>query len=196
MNDERHLADSGSLEPPLDAAVKAVLAEPVAEDAIERVKTRARRIADGAEAESVRPAPRRRSANTWGWIARHRASSVTATTILALAVAGVVLWLHSGGATPAFADFLQPILDAKTVKYKMTLEMTGAPKGSADTAGLSPERVKEMMKPQAFEVMDMGGQPHPPRIGDTGQEQASGNLGWAATKAARAGARDETSHAL
>ncbi|MGO9919580.1 MAG: hypothetical protein ACLQIB_33395, partial [Isosphaeraceae bacterium] len=35
--------------------------------------------------------------------------------------------LHGGGATLAFADFVAPILDAKTVKFKLTTEMEGPP---------------------------------------------------------------------
>ncbi len=155
MNDESHWTDSERLEPPLEAAVKAVLAAPISEDAIERVKTRAKHITVRTQAETSHPAPRTRSPDAWSWIMRHPASAVTAATIFVLAIAGVVLWFH-GGATPAFADFLQPILDAKTVKYKMTLETTGTPAALAETAGLSAETQKELIKPHTFEVMELG----------------------------------------
>ena len=45
MNHEHRSPDFERLEPPLEAAVQAVLADPLPEDAIERVKTRARRLA-------------------------------------------------------------------------------------------------------------------------------------------------------
>ena len=37
------------------------------------------------------------------------------------------MWFHGGGATFAFADFIQPILEAKTAKFKMTTEVKGPP---------------------------------------------------------------------
>ena len=45
--------------------------------------------------------------------------------ILVLGITGVALWFHGVGTTPALADFLQPILDAKTVTYKATSEGEG-----------------------------------------------------------------------
>ncbi len=55
------------------------------------------------------------SLNKQRWIMRHPVSSAAAAAIFVLAIVGVGLWFHSGGATPAFADYLQPLLDAKTV---------------------------------------------------------------------------------
>ena len=52
MNDEHRPSDFEYLEPPLDAAVKAALAEPIPEDAIERVKARARQLAATAVSPS------------------------------------------------------------------------------------------------------------------------------------------------
>ena len=46
MNDNHRHADFENLEPPLQAAVKAALAEPIPEDAIERVKSRAKQLGD------------------------------------------------------------------------------------------------------------------------------------------------------
>ena len=53
---------------------------------------------------------------------------------------GVALWFHGGGATPGFADFVRPILDAKTVKYKVTCEVTSPLTG---TTVLSAETQKD-----------------------------------------------------
>ncbi len=58
---------------------------------------------------------------------RSSVSRVAAAAIFVLAIGGVALWLHGGGATLAYADFVAPILDAKTVKYKLTTEMEGPP---------------------------------------------------------------------
>ena len=66
---------------------------------------------------------------------RSRVSRVAAAVIFVLAVTGVALWFHAGGATPAYADFLKPILEAKTARYKMTTEMTGARRRNDDVRG-------------------------------------------------------------
>ena len=58
---------------------------------------------------------------------RHPLSGATAAVLLVVASAGVALWFHGFGATFAFADFIQPILGAKTVTYKATAEMKGPP---------------------------------------------------------------------
>ncbi len=68
-----------------------------------------------------------RSLDNWRRIMRSPVSRVAAAAIFVLAVGGVAWWLHGGGATLAFADFVAPILDAKTVKYKLTTEMAGPP---------------------------------------------------------------------
>jgi outer membrane lipoprotein-sorting protein len=58
---------------------------------------------------------------------RSPVSCVAASVIFVVAMTGVVWWFHAGGATPGFADFLKPILEAKGVKYKMTVEMESTP---------------------------------------------------------------------
>ena len=65
---------------------------------------------------------------------RSPVSRVAAAVIFVLAITGVALWFHGGGATYAFADFIEPILEAKTAKFKMTTEMKGEP---ASTTGRS-----------------------------------------------------------
>ena len=56
---------------------------------------------------------------------RHPVSRVAVAAVFVLAVAGVAVWFHAGGTQLALADFLEPILNAKTAKYKITTEMTG-----------------------------------------------------------------------
>lgn len=58
---------------------------------------------------------------------RSPVSCVAVSVVFVLTVTGVALWFHGGGATPAFADFAAPILEAKTVKCKMIIEMKGPP---------------------------------------------------------------------
>jgi len=58
---------------------------------------------------------------------RSRVSRAMAAVIFVLAITEVAVWFHGLGATPALADFIQPILEAKTVKYKTTVEMKGPP---------------------------------------------------------------------
>ncbi len=88
------------------------------------------------------------------WIMRHPVSSAAAAAIFVLAIVGVGLWFSGGGGTtPAYADFLQPLLDAKTVKYKRVMEMTSLPAGMT---GLSAEEQEKRMKPQTSVVMESG----------------------------------------
>jgi outer membrane lipoprotein-sorting protein len=46
--------------------------------------------------------------------------------VLVLALTGVFVWFRGSVATPAQADFLDSIVKAKTVKYKMTVEIKGS----------------------------------------------------------------------
>ena len=114
----------------LEAAVVAVRAEnvgQVSDDFNDRLRRRMPDIFDCTQAESARPTFLTRSLDTWRWIMRSPVSRVTAAAIFVLAVTGVAVWFHGSGATPAFADFLEPILEAKTVRYKVTTEMKGPP---------------------------------------------------------------------
>ena len=74
-------------------------------------------------AEMIHPSLLTRSLTNWRWIMRSPVSRVAAAVVLVLSVAGFALWFHGGGATPAFADFVKPILEAKTAKFKLTTEM-------------------------------------------------------------------------
>ncbi len=59
---------------------------------------------------------------------RSPVSRAAAAVIFVVAIVGTALWFHGGGATPAFADFagfIEPIRDAKSAKYKVTVEMEG-----------------------------------------------------------------------
>ena len=90
---------------------------------------------------------------------RSPVSRVTAAVVFVLAVTGVAFWFHGGGATPTFADFVAPILKARTATYKMTTEMKGSPAGtvtsrvmmlSASRSRTETELVMEMGMPNKY----------------------------------------------
>ena len=58
---------------------------------------------------------------------RSPASRVSAAAVFVLAVTGVALWFQAGGATFAYADFIAPILEAKSAKFKTATELKGPP---------------------------------------------------------------------
>ena len=95
-----------------------------------------------AQAEIIRPAFPTHPLTNWRWIMRSPISRVTAAAIFVLAIAGVALWFHGAGTTPAFADFLEPILDAKTVTFKETWYEGGQKMTGKFMAMASPERMR------------------------------------------------------
>ena len=73
MNNEQDFRDSEMLESPLPAAINATLAEPIPEDAIERVKARAKQLAKPAETRFARTSP----ADSQAWrVPRVRSHSI------------------------------------------------------------------------------------------------------------------------
>jgi hypothetical protein len=81
----------------------------------------------GMGSEMIHPTLLTRSLDTWRWIMRHPISAATATTVLFVAIFAIAFWFHVGGVTPAYADFLQPILEAKALKYQVTAKWTRIP---------------------------------------------------------------------
>jgi outer membrane lipoprotein-sorting protein len=73
---------------------------------------------------------------------RHPILRYAAAAVFLVAICGVVLWFHSGGASPAFADFIKPILNARSVKFKTTMEH-GSTITKADVMVLEPYRMRE-----------------------------------------------------
>jgi outer membrane lipoprotein-sorting protein len=92
--------------------------------------------------EMIHPTLLSRSLGTWRWIMRSPVSRISAVAILALAVGGIAVWFYGGGTTPAFADFIEPILGAKTVTFKATSEAEGQKITSKVMATASPQRVR------------------------------------------------------
>ena len=108
---EARMPDDGA-----EAAIVARVMSAVASDESGRPTVRTR-------AEMIHPTLLTRSLDTWRWIMRSPVSRVAAAVILVLAITGVAVLFHGGGATFAFADFVKPILEAKTAKFKITTEM-------------------------------------------------------------------------
>jgi outer membrane lipoprotein-sorting protein len=150
------------------AAVRAENVGQVSDDFNDRLRQRMSEVSEAKDAEGLfadaacdrqgqhaesparSPMPLARLLNTWRCIMRSPVSRVAAAVVFVLAVAGVAVLFHGGGAEPAFADFLQPIREAKTVKYKMTLEvMTLSP----DQKLLPEEAQKNLKKGLTCEVM-------------------------------------------
>jgi outer membrane lipoprotein-sorting protein len=88
--------------------------------------------------------------DTWRRIMRSPVSRIAAAVIIFLAVTGVALWLHSAGTTPALANFIEPILEAKTVKYKETYKWTSLP---AEMKSLPAEMQKNFLNGTTTKVM-------------------------------------------
>jgi outer membrane lipoprotein-sorting protein len=72
-------------------------------------------------AEAVRLSDKRQQAM------RFSITGLAAAIAFVMVVVGAVVWFHGSSATFAFADFIQPILTAKTAKYKQTIEIEGQP---------------------------------------------------------------------
>jgi len=126
MNDEHRPSDFDNLEPTLEAAVKAALAGPIPEDAVERVKARAKQLAgdrlnsrlgeNGTVPFDVVKSSRWRR---WKTSRPLVASLTAAAAILVLATAAFLLLNHSGG--QVFAQMVEKVKAANSVRFTMTL---------------------------------------------------------------------------
>jgi hypothetical protein len=99
-----------------------------------------------------------RSRTTWRWMMRSPVSRVAAAVFFVFAIAGVALWFHAGGTQYAYADFLKPILEAKSAKFKATFERNGKQVATANCMVLAPNR-------ERMELQQLG-QPMKIQIGD------------------------------
>ena len=93
-------------------------------------------------AEMIHAALPTRSRDYWRWIMRRPMSRIAAAAIFVLAVGGVVLWFHATGTTLVLADFIEPIVDAKTARFKTTFEIPGEPPLRLDVLFLAPCRTR------------------------------------------------------
>lgn len=92
--------------------------------------------------EMIHPTLLSRSPDTRRWIMRSPVSRISAAAILALAIGGIAVWFHGGGTTPVFANFIEPILSAKTVTFKQTVEGEGQKITGKVMAMASPQRLR------------------------------------------------------
>ena len=74
---------------------------------------------------------------------RSPVSRAAAAAIFVSAIVGLTLWFHGVGTTPAFADFIEPILDAKTAKCKLDVQVEGQPSMTLQVTFLAPNRIRQ-----------------------------------------------------
>ena len=75
--------------------------------------------------EAIHPSSGFRSLHISRWIMRSAVSRLSTAAIVLLAIGGIAVWFHAGGATPGYAGFIETILKAKTVTFKTTTEVAG-----------------------------------------------------------------------
>lgn len=122
MNHEQNSPDFDSLEPALEAAVNDLLAEPIPEDAVERVKARAKSLA----ADSASPSPASRSRNRrWKAPRLLIACLAIAVALLVMATAGLLLLNYSGG--QAFAQMIEKVKAARSVRFTTAMRLGKEP---------------------------------------------------------------------
>ncbi|MEX2121628.1 MAG: hypothetical protein WD847_18720 [Pirellulales bacterium] len=114
MNDEHRPTDFESLQPPLEAAVRAALAEAVPEDAVGRVKARARQLAAAPAALARAGGSPHRSWKNYRSVAGGLAA---AAAVLAAWIGSASLRDDSG---QAFAQVVEKVKGASSVRLTMT----------------------------------------------------------------------------
>jgi len=121
MNEQFGTTEFDNLEPALDSAVQAVLAEPLPNDAVERVKARARRLSSPTVSSS-KPGIGRRV-----WLvpaARYGGIAAAVMAIVAVAIFSLFTQRPSGR---AFADVIQNVIQARSVQLTMTQRLGHQP---------------------------------------------------------------------
>jgi len=127
MNDNHRPSDFESLEPPLEAAVKAALAEPIPQDAVERVKSRARQLSDKGDSPifadtKIGTVPSKRR---WKTSRRLIAGLTAAASLLLMAAAGFLFLNYSGG--QAFAQMIEKVKAASSVHFTTAMRLGKGP---------------------------------------------------------------------
>ena len=119
MNNDVVASEIDAPDSALDLAVRSVLAAPLPEDAIQRVKTRALNLA-----HSSMPAPPRTATSTARrWKSpRMIAGSFAAAAMIAVAVVGLAL-LSGPSANRGFAQMIEKVAAARTVQFHCTSRM-------------------------------------------------------------------------
>jgi outer membrane lipoprotein-sorting protein len=110
-----------------------------------------------ASDESERPVVRTRAGMTHGtllsrspnirrWIMRLSVSRVAAAVVFVVALGGVALWFHGGGATVSFADVVERFLGVKSYQMKATDQFDGELLHSYDSMWIAPGRSRREFK--------------------------------------------------
>ncbi|QDT24952.1 WD domain, G-beta repeat [Gimesia panareensis] len=114
MTNQRHTAEFDYLEPLLDSAVQAVLAETLPEDAVERIKMRA------ASLDTLASSPDKQRVRRRAWLVRMpNHYGIVATVVVLAAIAGFSLLINRT-AGQAFADVIQNVKRVSSVQLTMT----------------------------------------------------------------------------
>lgn len=120
MSEEHRVPDSESLEPLLEAAVKATLVEPIPHDVVARIKTRAKLLAVPAVSSSgVSGSQKQR----WR-VSRSTMACLIASAAVLVVVLAVFLLL-SQSSSQAFAQMIEKVKAASTVRFNTTIQLLG-----------------------------------------------------------------------
>lgn len=137
MNSERDIPEFESLDWPLDLAVQAALAEPLPEEAIERVIVRAKQLA----AVAGPPSRKKDFVERKQPVPRLVIGSLIATvTVLALTIGSNLLLEQSSA--QAFDKFAETLLAAKTVRFQIEERTVGRPTEVIQAYYLAPGRYR------------------------------------------------------
>jgi outer membrane lipoprotein-sorting protein len=148
MNTEHGIPEFQSLDSPLDLAVQAALAEPLSEEAIERVIARAKPLADVV----VTPSRKKTFAERGRPVSRVVVGSlIAAVTLLALAIGSNLLLDRS--TAQAFNKFAETLVAAKTARFQMEERIAGQPKEVTQAYYLAPGRYR--LEEQSGDVVNI-----------------------------------------
>jgi len=125
MNDKHDSPDCERLELPLENAVRAALAGPIPEDAVQRVKVRAKQLATTVALPSPAAGFRNRGWKSWRFII----AGLTATAALFAVVIGGISFLdHSGGR--AFGQMIEKVKAIASVQFTTAVRFGLGPETS------------------------------------------------------------------
>ena len=124
----------------------------------QQLRRQALAVFDRAQAEATRPTFLTHSLANWRWIMRFPVSRIAAAAVFVFAIAGVALWFHVSGTQYAFAEFIKPILEAKSAKFKATFERNGKQVATANCMVLAPNRdrmeLQQLGQPMEIQIAD------------------------------------------
>jgi len=114
-----------------------------------------RRTIVGTAGETVHAAFLTRSLKTWRWVMSSPVSLLATAAVFLLAITGVALMFHGGGETYALADFIAPILETKSARFKVTSEIKGPPasNSSGEVMVLDAMRTRQETQMATFKMV-------------------------------------------